>query len=206
MICAILCFKSAPLTPGTQGSGDSTQNFAYFQNALGINAPLAPRIHHRFVASALAILNQPPANPPDKRMKPEQRFDQHMQHRAQIVAPAHVAKLMRHDRFDVRLGRLPRIASGHNRTGLAMPKIPGSIDSVVETISTFRRRESAVLQPRKDFGFRTFAQRCRALRDRSDAIPANEPHSQHRDRASEPHHQQPRRKPRQHLQRTGARD
>jgi hypothetical protein len=46
---------------------------------------------HVFIAGTLALVEQPGANPPNKRMKPEDRFDDHVETRQEIVAAPHVA-------------------------------------------------------------------------------------------------------------------
>jgi hypothetical protein len=56
------------------------------------------------------MLSQP--NPPDKRMKPKDGFDQHVQSGREIVAAAHVEEFVGNDRFKMSILKTGRNGSG----------------------------------------------------------------------------------------------
>jgi hypothetical protein len=62
-------------------------------------------------------------------MKPEDRFDQHVNHGSEIILVTRVGKLMRNDGFDLRLAEALKIPCGHTSLGHKIPKIPGSNDA-----------------------------------------------------------------------------
>jgi hypothetical protein len=53
------------------------------------------------VANSFAFLRQPLAEPPDQRMKPKERFDEHVNGRGEVVPVANVADFMRQDRLEL---------------------------------------------------------------------------------------------------------
>ena len=56
------------------------------QERLGVHRGIAPFLHGPFIAGVLPLDEEPAANPPDERMKPEQRLHNHMERGGQIVA------------------------------------------------------------------------------------------------------------------------
>jgi hypothetical protein len=77
-------------------------DLARFQNAFGIDSGTLTPSQHPFVARPLALVDEARANPPHERVKPEQRRDNELDRRQQIVATDDVTDLMRDDRFDMR--------------------------------------------------------------------------------------------------------
>ena len=71
------------------------------QDALGVHPRLVAQTHDRFVARALALVDQARADPPHQRMEPEQRFDRHVDRRGEVVAPPHVRELVREHRGEL---------------------------------------------------------------------------------------------------------
>ena len=61
-----------------------------------------------FIAAALAFFNDARTNPPDQWMKPENGFDQHVQYGNEIVAAAHMTKLVGDDGFEMSIIEVAR--------------------------------------------------------------------------------------------------
>ena len=82
---------------------------AGLEDALGVELRLAAAEQHVFIAGALTFFHQPRANPPDQRMKPEERLHQCLNTREQIVVSSDVTQLVRQNGFDLAV----RQAIGH---------------------------------------------------------------------------------------------
>jgi len=54
-----------------------------------------------FVTGALALAHDLSAEPPYQRIKPEHRFDHHVNRRREVVAPPRVTALMLEDGFEL---------------------------------------------------------------------------------------------------------
>src|SRR5438270_10621812 len=84
----------------------SHAEFTYLQNAFGINLAFASQVENFFIAGSLALLDQARSQPPNQWVKPEDRFDNHVNRGRQIVAPAHMPQFMRENRFQMRLFKM----------------------------------------------------------------------------------------------------
>jgi hypothetical protein len=62
---------------------------------------MAPEFDHGFIARPFALGNKLRANPPDERMKPEDRLDKHVQGRCKVIATPHVAEFVRDHGFEM---------------------------------------------------------------------------------------------------------
>jgi hypothetical protein len=71
-----------------------------------------------FVARAFALFHQPRTDPPHERMKPEDRLDDHVNWRGEVIAPLDVTRLVRQHRFELWRREMLLDACGHqqNRT------------------------------------------------------------------------------------------
>src|SRR5215831_12897711 len=56
-----------------------------------------------FVAGPFTLVDKPLSEPPDSRMEPEQRLNETVRRRPQIVAAANMHEFMRDDRFELRV-------------------------------------------------------------------------------------------------------
>ena len=70
-----------------RGARGQTQ-FGHAHQRRGIVKPPAAQPHRQVVAAMLAFDADPPRNPPDRRMKKQQRFDDALQNVDQMIAPA----------------------------------------------------------------------------------------------------------------------
>src|SRR5215469_2447228 len=52
---------------------------ANFENTFGISLRIPSQFQHFFVAGTLSLINEPHADPPNQGVKPEDRFDQHVE-------------------------------------------------------------------------------------------------------------------------------
>ena len=69
--------------------------------ALGISAPVVARTHDGLVAGALALLDEPCADPPDERVEPEHDLDEHVRRGRQVVTAAPVRELVLEHRVEL---------------------------------------------------------------------------------------------------------
>src|SRR5262249_1522513 len=76
------------------------------QNSLGIDFGLASLLQDVFIAGTLTLLQQTQLDPPDERMKPENRFYSHLNCRHQVVPASNMAEFVVHDGFEL-LGTQP---------------------------------------------------------------------------------------------------
>src|SRR6185437_12545080 len=67
------------------GESRVPEESAHLQNALSIDFRVIPGGEHRLVAGAFALGDQSSAQPPDRWVKPEQGFDQHVHGRSEVV-------------------------------------------------------------------------------------------------------------------------
>ncbi len=98
------CFRSAPLIPGGALERRRDVALADIQNSLGVDAPIVTGAHDGLVARALALLDEPRADPPDERVKPEHGFHEHLHGSRQVVAAAPVRELVLEHGAELRLG------------------------------------------------------------------------------------------------------
>ena len=101
MICSIRFLRSEPVTPDDARQRRLDVELARLEDALRVDLRLAALPDDLFVAGALALVDEPRADPPHQRMKPEHRLHDHVQRRGEIVATANVRELVREDRFDL---------------------------------------------------------------------------------------------------------
>ena len=92
--------------------GRTETEFTDFQNAFGVDVTITAEFEHFFIAGALALVDEARAEPPDERIEPEDRFDQHVQCGVEIVTAADMPDLMRENRFQVRVFQVRGDASG----------------------------------------------------------------------------------------------
>jgi len=71
--------------------------FAHDQDSLRVCLWFSKETQHFFIASALPLIDQPGADPPDERMKPEERLHEHMYGGGDIVATPGVTHFMSND-------------------------------------------------------------------------------------------------------------
>jgi hypothetical protein len=64
------------------------------------------RTHDGLVARALALCDEPRADPPDERVIPEHGLDEHVHCRRQIVAAAPVRELVLEHRLELRASQV----------------------------------------------------------------------------------------------------
>jgi hypothetical protein len=76
---------------------------AHAENRLGIELRRRCRAQHGLVAGPFALVDQTGPDPPDHRVKPEDRFDSHVHRGREVVLPPDVAQLMNDDGLE--LGR-----------------------------------------------------------------------------------------------------
>src|SRR5579863_194347 len=100
--------------PGHTSQWRSYAEFARPQQTLGIDLPVTTPLQDFFVASALAFLHQPPAQPPDQGVKPEEGFNHHVNRGGQIVATAGVTYFVSENRFQVCIVQVLGDAFGQN--------------------------------------------------------------------------------------------
>src|SRR5215831_16740643 len=84
-------------------SGDACQGRFHIHPAnreypFGIGLRIARGQQRLFIASALALFDKPPSDPPDQRMKPKHSLHGHMDRRGQVIAAAHVTEFVSQDR------------------------------------------------------------------------------------------------------------
>src|SRR5581483_9818073 len=84
--------------------------------------PMAAEFNYRFIACPLAFSDELRANPPDEWMKPEDRFDEHVNRSGEIVATPHVAKLVRNHRFKMSVIQVLRDGSRPQKHGTQNPE------------------------------------------------------------------------------------
>ena len=85
------------------GSGDTSHaherrvdiELTHGEDALGVHPRVAAQPDDVGVAGALALVDEPRADPPHQRVKPEQRLDDHVHRRGEIVATANVHDFVR---------------------------------------------------------------------------------------------------------------
>src|SRR6185312_10299195 len=85
------------------------------ENAFRIILRRIPETDYFFVAGSFALCDQPRAQPPDNRIKPEQGFDGHVHRSSQIVATPNVTELMRKNGFELRRRELAGNAIRHQQ-------------------------------------------------------------------------------------------
>src|SRR5947207_12601969 len=67
------------------------------ENRPGVQLRFAAGLRHVLVARALALVDEPRADPPDDRMEPEQRLHGRLDRGDEVVAASHVRDLVRQD-------------------------------------------------------------------------------------------------------------
>ncbi len=77
------------------------------ENRVRIIPRIAAEPQHLFIAGPLAFFDESPTDPPDQRMKPERRLDQHVNRRRKVVPPTHMAQFMRQHRIELSRRQLP---------------------------------------------------------------------------------------------------
>src|SRR5262249_31583236 len=87
------------------------------ENRFGVSIWQIAAADYVFVAGAFALLQEPGADPPHKRMEPEQCFDDYVDRRPQIVAPPHVAQFVRKDGVHFRVREAVRDAARQKQYG-----------------------------------------------------------------------------------------
>ncbi len=145
---------------------------AHVQDSLGICAGLVAGACHVFVARLFAFGDEPGAEPPDERMKPERHFNQHVERGGQVVAPTHVALLVRQNR--------PQLCGGEPLFDSCRQQKhrPQDTDN-----ARLEQRVGAPHRNRKcEIGLLRLTQRA------SNPAPTNEPEGQHRHGAERPRH------------------
>ena len=91
---------------------------AHREDARRVVRAIVSVVEHALVAGALAFLEHLPAYPPHCGMKPEQRLDEPVNVRLEIVAPLDVFELVCEHGVHLRLGQSPeqRGRQQHHRT------------------------------------------------------------------------------------------
>ena len=95
---------------------------ADFQNAFCIDIGIFSCFQNPFIACTLAFVYQASTNPPYKWMKPEGRFDGHVEYGSKIVATADVAQFVREDSLDVLWLQMLRNRAWPYKNGIAEAK------------------------------------------------------------------------------------
>src|SRR5580704_14173554 len=109
---------------GKAGQRRFHTEFAGLQNTLGIDASLAARCQDSFVARAFTLFHQARSQPPNQRVKPEDRLNQHVYRRYQIVSTTYVAKLVRENGIQVGISEVFRDSFGPDQNGPSNPENP----------------------------------------------------------------------------------
>src|SRR5579862_335670 len=81
----------------------SHTEFAGFENALGVDLRFTSKSQYFFITSTFTLVQQPPAQPPNQRMKPENSFHHHVQRGSQIIAAPHVPNFVSENSIQVRI-------------------------------------------------------------------------------------------------------
>src|SRR5262249_37142579 len=109
------CLEIRAGDTGVAWNGRGNIEPAYFQNAFGVHLAVVAGYHDGLITGALALVDQPRADPPNGRIEPEHGFDQHVERGSQIVPAPQVAELVRENRLQLQRSQVFQDTGGQEK-------------------------------------------------------------------------------------------
>ena len=111
------------------GQGRFQIELADPKNPFGIDFRLAALPQYLFIARTLAFCDESRSDPPHQRMKPENRFDQHVSGCGKVVSTAKMTQLVCENCLELRGVKRSAMPSGNSNAGRKISNKPGSRES-----------------------------------------------------------------------------